>query len=288
MGSRGYCMKIKLFLGLLFVIGMIGSGLAIEENAEQSCVIIEEQPQEGIVRTPDEVMAIFGNITWDYQIPDEVPADGMVRSHEGTKYVYMVRNFSASISLTELNEARNDVINSYYANTSENGASYCSIMYSVPLVPEGGRIVAYCFRINDDGITSHYVGIAGDECSVSRIHDKAEIWYNNEVLELEKAEANAIVEDEPISNSSAQVSSESYTMSEDKLEIANKLYGTDITYGEYIKQVFPEAYKEFPSPSEEKLYNMDMLWPIFPRGIILVICVLVLAFFMVKIMEKLD
>ncbi|KGK98993.1 hypothetical protein LI82_02850 [Methanococcoides methylutens] len=280
-------MKLKLFLGLLLVIGMIGSGLAIEGNAEQSNDSVEGQ-LPGSVLTPDEVMEIFGNTTWDYQLPDEAQDDGIVRLHEGTKYVYMVRNFSDPISLTELNEARNDVINGYYVNTSEKGASYSSIMYSVPQIPEGGHIVAYCFRINDEGITSDYVGIAGDERSVSRIHEKAETWYNNEVLGLENAEANTIADDELISNSSGQFSSESYTMSEDKLEIANKLYGTDITYGEYIKQVFPEAYKESPSPSEEKLYNMDMLWPKSPRGIKLVICVLVLAFFMVKILEKLD
>ncbi|UGV40475.1 hypothetical protein J7W08_10455 [Methanococcoides orientis] len=280
-------MKLKLFLGLLLVIGMIGSGLAVEENAEQSNESVEGQ-LPGRVLTPDEVMEVFGNATWDFQLPDEAPDDCIVRSHEGTEYVYMVRNFSDPISLIELNEARDDVINSYHVNTSENGASYGSIMYSVPQVPEGGRIVAYCFRIDDEGITSHYVGIAGDERSVLKIHEKAEIWYNNEVLELENAEAITTADDELISNGSGQFSSESYTMDEDRLEIANKLYGTDITYGEYIKQVFPETYKEFPSPSEEKLYNMDMIWPKSPRGIKLVVCVLVLAFFMEKILEKLD
>lgn len=53
----------------------------------------------------------------------------------------------------------------------------------------------------------------------------------------------------------------SYTADEDQLELAKELHGTDITYGEYIKQVFPEAYKESPSTSESKLCDMKMVWP---------------------------
>ena len=62
-------MKLKLLLGLLLVVGMIGLGSAAEEDEEQSYGAIEEQVPERAL-TPDEVMAIFGNTSWE--LPDEL------------------------------------------------------------------------------------------------------------------------------------------------------------------------------------------------------------------------
>ncbi|ABE52710.1 hypothetical protein [Methanococcoides burtonii] len=64
-------MKLKLLLGLLIVVGMIGFGLATEESEEQLL---------GRVLTPDEVMAVFGNASWDYQIPEELRQDSIKRT----------------------------------------------------------------------------------------------------------------------------------------------------------------------------------------------------------------
>ena len=44
------------------------------------------------------------------------------------------------------------------------------------------------------------------------------------------------------------------------LEVARKLWGTDITNGEYIKQVFPEAYDESPDAATKQYYDTKMVW----------------------------
>lgn len=62
-------MKLKLLLGLLLVVGMIGLGSAAEEDEEQSYGAIEKQFPERVL-TPDEAMAIFGNSSW--VLPDEL------------------------------------------------------------------------------------------------------------------------------------------------------------------------------------------------------------------------
>ncbi|MDK2891870.1 MAG: hypothetical protein PWQ49_262 [Methanohalophilus sp.] len=54
---------------------------------------------------------------------------------------------------------------------------------------------------------------------------------------------------------------ETHTMAEDKLELANELYGINITYGEYIKQLFPEEYDESPDPSKARFYSTKISWP---------------------------
>ena len=52
----------------------------------------------------------------------------------------------------------------------------------------------------------------------------------------------------------------SATASEEQLEIVRKLWGTDITNGEYIKQVFPEAYNKSPNDATKAYYEMKMIW----------------------------
>ncbi|MCM1987858.1 HEAT repeat domain-containing protein [Methanococcoides seepicolus] len=72
-------MKLKLLFVLILVVGMMGPGLAAGEDAEQSNGSIEEQ-LPGRVLTQDEAMAIFGNASWDYQIPDELQQDQIKNS----------------------------------------------------------------------------------------------------------------------------------------------------------------------------------------------------------------
>lgn len=47
---------------------------------------------------------------------------------------------------------------------------------------------------------------------------------------------------------------------EERLELANKLWGTDITYGEYIGQLFPEAYEKSPDTTTKAYYDMKVVW----------------------------
>ena len=46
----------------------------------------------------------------------------------------------------------------------------------------------------------------------------------------------------------------------ERLELANELWGTDITYGEYIQQLFPEAYNKCPDQATKEYYNMKVAW----------------------------
>jgi hypothetical protein len=72
-------MEIKPFLVLILAISMIGLGSALEES--------EEQLNERVL-TPDEVMAVFGNVTWDYQIPEElqqIPTERIIVSEKENK-----------------------------------------------------------------------------------------------------------------------------------------------------------------------------------------------------------
>lgn len=58
---------------------------------------------------------------------------------------------------------------------------------------------------------------------------------------------------------SAKADSTSITEKE-RLELANELWGTDITYGEYIEQLFPEAYDKSPDAATKSYYDMKVAW----------------------------
>lgn len=97
------------------------------------------------------------------------------------KVVYMLRSFSDPISMEELNKAREEVLESY---RKKNSTAKNPILYSQPHVSQDERIVAFGFLIHDDGTTSQYVGIAGSERDVPKIHNRAKMWYNREIPEL--------------------------------------------------------------------------------------------------------
>ncbi len=63
-----------------------------------------------------------------------------------------------------------------------------------------------------------------------------------------------------VSTVSAKNIVDSDTTKDKQLEIARQLWGTDITNGEYIKQVFPEAYDESPDAATKAYYEMKMIW----------------------------
>jgi hypothetical protein len=105
------------------------------------------------------------------------------------KVVYMLRSFSYPISLEELNMAREEVLESY---RKENNTEKSPMIHSQPHVSQDERIVAFGFLIHDDGTTSQYVGIAGSERDVPKIHDGAKIWYDREISELVEAGNHAV------------------------------------------------------------------------------------------------
>ncbi|WP_407355770.1 hypothetical protein [Methanolobus sp. WCC5] len=128
----------------------------------------------------------------------------IVQTYQNTKFAQIVHDFSDPITIKELNETREAIINSY---REEKGNTSRPILYSIPQLSKGESIVAYCFRINDDGTTSQYVGRVSDEESVIKIEERVKEWYNNEVLN--PAEGNAIKTLESISNNMNSSSSRS-------------------------------------------------------------------------------
>jgi hypothetical protein len=107
----------------------------------------------------------------------------VVKSYGNMKYACISVNFPTSLSLEDLDSIRNQVISEY---KTEKGISIISATYSVPEIPKSGEIVAYCFKINGDGTASQYVGIAGDNESVSVIHEEAKKWYHDQVVDFDE------------------------------------------------------------------------------------------------------
>ncbi|MEZ5334320.1 MAG: hypothetical protein R2741_03295 [Methanolobus sp.] len=57
-------------------------------------------------------------------------------------------------------------------------------------------ILAYCFRINEEGLTSSYTGKTGkddDDESLVKIHDNAADWYQKQVLEVDSKNDTVIL-----------------------------------------------------------------------------------------------
>lgn len=48
---------------------------------------------------------------------------------------------------------------------------------------------------------------------------------------------------------------------ERQLETLNSLYNTDISFGELIETVYPEALKHIPEPALKDMYNTKVIWP---------------------------
>ncbi len=120
---------------------------------------------------------------------DEATNDKIVQSCEDRIFVYMVQDFSNPISIRDIEETQDAVISNYkeYKRVVNQ-----PMIFSIPEVSDDERIIAYGFLVNDDGITSQYVGI-GDEGSVSKIQEDAKTWYTNEVLGMGKDKTNTIL-----------------------------------------------------------------------------------------------
>lgn len=93
---------------------------------------------------------------------------------------FLVRNFTEPISMEEIEEERERVINDFI---DAFGKPEHPLLVATPEVPENACIVGYGFRIYPNGVTAQYVGTAGDEESVQIIRERAQEWYDDNVLE---------------------------------------------------------------------------------------------------------
>jgi hypothetical protein len=96
---------------------------------------------------------------------------------------YRVTDLSNPITLNDLGKMRENVINEYRQRTGTS----IPIILADPEVPEDAAIVAYGFTIDAHGVPVQYVGIAGDEKSVSIIQNKAQEWYRINCIESRNA-----------------------------------------------------------------------------------------------------
>jgi len=101
------------------------------------------------------------------------------KTYTPTNEIFLIRNFTESISIEEIKEKREKIINNF---VNAMGKPEHAIAIATPEVPEGARIVAYGFRIYPNGVTTQYVGMAGDEESVQIIHEHAQEWYDKYVI----------------------------------------------------------------------------------------------------------
>jgi len=103
------------------------------------------------------------------------------KTYTPTNEIFLIRNFTEPISVEEIKEKREEIINNFI---DVMGKPKHAIAIATPEVPEGVRIVAYGFRIYPNGVTAQYVGMADDdEESVQIIHEHAQEWYDKyEVL----------------------------------------------------------------------------------------------------------
>lgn len=129
------------------------------------------------------------------------PNSDIVQSYADIKYAYLLGNFSDPITIEEVNEATKAVLDSYRED-KENASE--RLIYPVEENSAEDIILAYCFKIDGNGITSSYVGKTGetdenhDNRTIARIHCQAEEWYANEVLGTK-------TENQNLSNYSAEI-----------------------------------------------------------------------------------
>jgi len=96
--------------------------------------------------------------------------------------VYRVTDLSNPITLSGMKEMRESVIN----NSQQRTENHAPLVLADPDVPEGAEIVAYGFTLDARGVPIQYIGLAGDEESVSIIQKKAQEWYDTNIVNSQR------------------------------------------------------------------------------------------------------
>jgi hypothetical protein len=114
-----------------------------------------------------------------------VSATSINTGNSDVSSVYRVTDFTNPITLSDLKEMRESVID----NSQQRTESHAPLVLADPVVPEGAEIVAYGFTLDARGVPVQYVGLAGDEESVSIIQKKAQEWYDSNIVNPQLAVA---------------------------------------------------------------------------------------------------
>ena len=107
-----------------------------------------------------------------------VSADSIDLSATEQKSVFLTGDYSDPVTAADIEKARSE-----YATDFEKKAGMTSFSYGEPVVPEGGKIVAYGFYLTESGISNQYVGIAGDSESDKLVLEKANEWYTKYIVQ---------------------------------------------------------------------------------------------------------
>lgn len=182
-------MKVKKVtgLGVAIVIGLLMACMAVTpvsaENGQISIANIEEHSL-----LIDESGDINCTASEGTSVDSVVPTTsaGSDSPYAGkNQNVFILGDLSHPITLEQICEERNDVINEYKSTSKSaeiTGLEKKPIIEFDSEVPEGFSIVAYAYTINSDGISNQYTGITKDNESVSIIHDNAKKWYKKYIL----------------------------------------------------------------------------------------------------------
>jgi hypothetical protein len=107
-----------------------------------------------------------------------ISAESIELSATEQKSVFITGDYSHPVTAADIQKARSE-----YATNFEKRTGKSSFSYGEPVVPEGGKIVAYGFFLTEKGVSNQYVGIAGDSESDKRILEKANEWYTKYVIQ---------------------------------------------------------------------------------------------------------
>lgn len=108
---------------------------------------------------------------------------GEIQTFDKGSFVYILTNYSEPILPEHVIDIQETMVRDFKAKAENKDRK---IIYAPPSVVDGDRIVAFCFMLRDDGITSQYIGVVGaddgstikgQEQSVSITHRNAESWY---------------------------------------------------------------------------------------------------------------
>jgi hypothetical protein len=111
--------------------------------------------------------------------------NSLVQSYGNIKYVMLLGNYSDPVTVEEINDVTNLMITSYRENNKNTGER---LIFPVAERSSGTIILACCFSINENGVTSAYTGKTDiedgnqDERTLEIIHEKAEEWYDKQVV----------------------------------------------------------------------------------------------------------
>ncbi|WP_407283114.1 NosD domain-containing protein [Methanolobus sp. WCC1] len=164
------------------IVNGSNSGIRIVDYSTNNAIInncLSENENDITVKESENIIVTSA----DDNNPDD--NNSLVQSCGNIRYVMLLGNVSYPVTVEEINEVTNLIIASY---REENQDTDERLVFPVAERSSGTIILAYCFSINENGVTSTYTGKTStenanqDEKTIEIIHGKAQDWYEKEVV----------------------------------------------------------------------------------------------------------